>query len=243
MALSPRTQTRPDSGPSSGAAVEPWAIVVAGGSGARFGERKQLASFAGKRVIDWSLDALRKHVAGIVVVLPADLVDSDGNATVSPPLVVDAVVAGGNSRSASVRAGLAALPDSVELVLVHDAARPLADDELVARVVNGLATAQAVVPVVPITDSLRAATGGSVDRADFVAVQTPQGFSVSALLAAHCGDAEATDDASLIDGHGGTVLHVDGDPRNLKITVPHDLLVAESIVTAVAGRSEGNEAT
>lgn len=208
-----------------------WGIVVAGGSGTRFGTRKQLASFGGKRVIDWSLDALRDHVAGLIVVVPADL--ADGSTVLDPPLSADVVVAGGSSRSESVRAGLAMLPDSADRVLVHDAARPLADPALVARVLDGLSTADAVVPVVPVTDSLRAVGGGGVDRSDFVAVQTPQGFSVEVLRAAHASGRDASDDATLVDMHGATVLHVDGDPRNLKVTVPHDLVVADVLLQKV----------
>lgn len=233
----------PSSGPPSDEPVPVdrdlvWGIVVAGGSGARFGTRKQLASFRGKRVIDWSLDALRQHVAGLIVVVPADL--ADGSTTVDPPLSADVVVAGGVSRSESVRSGLAEVPDSARWVLVHDAARPLADSDLVTRVLGGLADADAVVPVVPVTDSLRSVYGGGVDRADFVAVQTPQGFSVEVLRAAHAAGHDASDDASLVDQAGGAVTHVDGDARNLKITVPHDLVVADVLLKedVVAGTKD-----
>lgn len=218
-------------GPTADDRARTWGIVVAGGSGTRFGTRKQLASFGDKRVIDWSLDALRRHVAGLIVVVPADL--TDGSTVVDPPLSADVVVAGGSSRSESVRAGLAMVPASAELVLVHDAARPLADSGLVSRVLAGLATADAVVPVVPITDSLRAVGGGGVDRADFVAVQTPQGFSVEVLRAAHASGRDASDDAALVDADGVAVQHVDGDPRNLKITVPHDLVLADVLLQKV----------
>ena len=190
-----------------------------------------MASFRDKRVIDWSLDALRGHVAGLIVVVPPDLVD--GSTVLDPPLSADVIVAGGSSRSESVRAGLAVVPEAVDHVLVHDAARPLADPALVERVLGGLMVADAVVPVVPVTDSLRAADGGSVDRADFVAVQTPQGFSVDVLRAAHSTGRDASDDASLVDMDGVAVHHVDGDPRNLKITVPHDLVVADVLVPKV----------
>ena len=91
------------------------------------------------------------------------------------------------------------------------------------------AGADAVVPAVPVTDTLREVGGSTVDRSRLVAVQTPQGFRADALRAAHAGDAEGTDDASLVEAQGGMVVVVDGDPCNLKITVPTDLVVAEAL--------------
>ena len=96
-----------------------------------------------------------------------------------------------------------------------------------------LSEGDAVVPVVPVTDTLRRRGGSAVDRSEFVAVQTPQGFVLASLLDAHQSCAEATDDASLIDAIGGTVAHVEGDPANLKITVPTDLEMAEVLLSAL----------
>ncbi len=204
---------------------ELWGIVVAGGSGARFGQRKQLLELAGERVMDRALDALRPFVSALVAVLPPDAVAAE------PPTEGVLVVAGGGSRSASVRAGLAALPGSATHVLIHDAARPLADPALIQRVVDALAGAEAVVPVVPVTDTLRRLTGGSANRDEFVAVQTPQGFELTALRAAHAKGGEASDDATLIDALGGQVVHVEGDRSNIKITSPPDLVVAEALLS------------
>lgn len=209
-----------------------WGIVVAGGSGTRFGTLKQLEPLAGRRVLDHAVSALLDGVSGssvdgVVVVVPAAVLG-----TVDLP--GDVVVAGGESRAASVRAGLAALPDEVDRVLVHDGARPLVTTAVVGRVVAGLDVASAVVPVVPVTDSLRSAEGGAVDRSSFVAVQTPQGFHRDVLERAHAlaGDASAaTDDASMVDAIGEIVLHVDGDASNLKITEPADLAMAEALFT------------
>ncbi len=231
---------RPLEGSFDGAGVQrrTWGIVVAGGSGARFGDRKQLAELRGKRVLDWSLDALRPFVAGLVAVVPADLLAPDGSIPVGSPLAqqpldADIVIAGGSSRSDSVRAGLSRLPSSASWVLVHDAARPLASADLVRRVVCALADTDAVVPVIGVTDTLRRAAGGSVDRSEFVAVQTPQGFRVAALRSAHARGDDASDDASLIDRDGGAVTHVEGDPRNFKITVSQDLAMAELLLGEV----------
>jgi 2-C-methyl-D-erythritol 4-phosphate cytidylyltransferase len=207
--------------------MEIWAVVVAGGSGTRFGRPKQLEPLGGRRVIDWSIDAMRPHVAGVVVVGSAEL----GTAS---ELAVTAVVPGGATRSESVRSGLGGLPPSATHVMVHDAARPLVADATVGAVAAALVDgAEAVVPVVPITDTVRSVDGGTVDRSRFVAAQTPQGFSVSVLRRAHGSGADGTDDAGLVEAAGVSVVHVPGSANNLKITFPHDLLVAEALLASL----------
>ncbi len=206
--------------------METWGVVVAGGTGARFGRPKQLETLGDRRVLDHSVDALRPSCSGIIVV-GSDLGTAE-------TLGVAAVVAGGSSRSASVRRGLAALPASATHVLIHDAARPLVPSDVVARVVSALdAGAAAVVPVVPVTDTLRSLDGGTVDRDQLVAVQTPQGFERTTLATAHADGADATDDAAVIERSGVPVVHVEGSPRNLKITFPDDLVVAEALLGLV----------
>jgi 2-C-methyl-D-erythritol 4-phosphate cytidylyltransferase len=201
-----------------------WVIVVAAGQATRFGAPKQYEPLAGRRVIDWSLDAARSVATGVVVVVPPG---AEGR----PEPGAERTVAGGASRSASVRAGLAAVPEDATVVLVHDAARPLASAELFARVVDAVRHgADAAVPVVAVADTLRRRAGGVVDRDELVAVQTPQGFRAAALRAAHATGAEATDDASLVEQQGGTVVLVDGDPSNRKITDPADLGAAEGML-------------
>jgi 2-C-methyl-D-erythritol 4-phosphate cytidylyltransferase len=187
-----------------------WVIVVAAGSGRRFGGAKQYEALAGRRVVDWSLDAARTVADGVVLV-----VADDHAGDVEP--AADAVVAGAATRSGSVRAGLAAVPASADVIVVHDAARPLAD---------------AALPGAPVNDTLRAHDGGLVDRDGLVAVQTPQAFGAAALRAAHRVGAEATDDASLVEADGGKVVVVPGSPDNLKITSPTDLVVAEALLRA-----------
>lgn len=198
-----------------------WSIVVAGGSGARFGDRKQYLRLGAVRVLDWSLRAAAAHTDGVVLVVPADVVDAAEPGA-------DVVVAGGETRSESVRAGLAAVPDTATVIVVHDAARPVPSPAVWDRVLAAVAEgADAAVPVVPVTDTLREVGGATVDRTRFVAVQTPQAFRAEALRAAHRGGPEGTDDASLVEAGGGRVVVVDGDPGNLKITTPVDLAVAE----------------
>lgn len=202
-----------------------WGVVVAGGGGARFGRPKQFEVLAGRRVLDWSVAALATACRGIVVVLPSAVAAT----TELPPGVV--AVPGGASRSASVRAGLAAVGPDATHVLVHDAARPLASAALVGRVLDALAGgAVAVVPVVPVTDTLRTTAGEPVDRSGLVAVQTPQGFDLAVLREAHRLASDATDDATLVDRLGRPVVHVAGDPANLKLTEPHDLAVARALL-------------
>jgi 2-C-methyl-D-erythritol 4-phosphate cytidylyltransferase len=197
-----------------------WAIVVAGGSGDRFGDRKQYLALGSQRVLDWALRAASAHTDGVVLVVPADAVDR-------PEPLADVVVAGGHTRSASVRAGLTAVPDDAGTIVVHDAARPVPVPDVWERVLAAVsAGADAAVPAVPVSDTLREVGGTTVDRARFVAVQTPQAFRGAALRAAHAGAPEGTDDASLVEATGGRVVVVEGDPVNIKITTPHDLDVA-----------------
>lgn len=178
---------------------------------------KQYAPLGGRRVIDWSLAAARDVCDGVVLVVHPD------RAGDREPMA-DAVVAGGATRSASVRAGLAAVPAEADTVLVHDAARPHASSDLWRRVLAAVAGgADGAVPGVPIVDTLRELDGATVDRSRFVAVQTPQGFPAALLRRAHEGEPDGTDDASLVEAIGGKVLVVDGEPANRKITTPDDL--------------------
>lgn len=206
-----------------------WGVVVAGGSGRRFGALKQLEMLDDRRVLDRAVDVLAgAGVDGVVLVVPTDLADRSD-------LPGDVTVSGGPTRSASVRAGLAVVPAGVDRVLIHDGARPLASRELVGRVIAGLDRAAAVVPVVPVTDSLRRVDGGAVDRSGFVAVQTPQGFDRAVLTRAHGAGADATDDASLVDALGESVLHVEGEATNIKITRPVDLAIAHVLLREAEG--------
>lgn len=203
-----------------------WAIVVAAGSGRRFGCAKQYEPLAGRRVVDWALEGATAVADGVVlVVAPGHAEDDEPSA--------DALVAGAATRSGSVRAGLARVPDDAQVVVVHDGARPLAEASLFAAVVEAVrAGADAAVPGVPVNDTLRSTNGGAVDRDGLVAVQTPQAFRADALRRAHAGGGDATDDASLVEAAGGMVVVVNGSPHNLKITRPDDLVVAEALLRA-----------
>jgi 2-C-methyl-D-erythritol 4-phosphate cytidylyltransferase len=205
-----------------------WAIVVAGGSSSRFGRPKQFAGLGDGSVLDQSVRTARRSAEGVVAVVPEGGPRSVDGA--------DEVVTGGTTRSESVRRGLAKVPAGAEVILVHDAARPLAStalfDAVVAAVRDG---AEVVTPAIPVTDTLRSRTGGVVDRDALVAVQTPQGFRATVLRAAHDSGADATDDATLAESVGAAVVTVDGDRWNLKITEPDDLVVAEAIWRSRSG--------
>ncbi len=216
------------------------AIVVAAGSGSRLGADlpKALVPVGGVPLVTHAVENLRAGgVAVVVVAAPAAHLDAVraavGHAT---------VVAGGPSRQASVAAALAVLPEA-DVVLVHDAARCLAPPSLVARVVAAVrAGHRAVVPVLPVTDTLVAsADDGPVasyeDRSRLRAVQTPQGFERATLERAHAAAADraaeesgaATDDTSLVAAIGETVWAIPGDDAAMKITTPRDRAVAEAL--------------
>jgi 2-C-methyl-D-erythritol 4-phosphate cytidylyltransferase len=216
-----------------------WSIVVAGGSGRRFGQLKQFSPLGGRLVLEWAVEACRLYSAGVVLVLPAEAVSPDG-----PQHGADIVVAGGESRAASVGRGLAVVPPEAEVVLVHDAARPLTTAAVFEAVLGALAEdgVDGVVPGVPVHDTIKQVdisqtVTATLDRTTLVAVQTPQGFRAATLRQVHAGGGTdgATDDAVLVEAAGGRVRVVPGDPGNLKITTPDDLAVAERLLADAPG--------
>ena len=216
--------------------------MVAGGSGRRFGGRKQFLPLAGHPVASWSVRAARAVADGVVLVVPAP--SSDGaDAPVPAPgstgedaFGATCVVTGGATRAESVRAGLAAVPADAAVIVVHDAARPLAGPDLFHAVIDVVRSgaADGAVPVVPVSDTLKRVEAdrvvATVDRDALRAAQTPQAFAAGALRAAHAGGGEATDDAGLLEAAGRTVAAVSGDPRNVKLTRPEDLALAEALL-------------
>jgi len=208
--------------------VETWAVVVAGGTGTRFGAAKQFADLGGRPLIAWSLAAARQACRGVVLVLPAGF--SPG------PWDADAVVAGGSTRSQSVRAGLAAVPETADVIAVHDAARPLARLALWEAVLEAVAAgADGAIPAVPVSDTVKEIGPDghlvTLDRSRLVAVQTPQAFRASVLRRAHLAAADATDDAALVEAAGGRVVLVAGPADNVKVTSPLDLVVAAALAS------------
>jgi 2-C-methyl-D-erythritol 4-phosphate cytidylyltransferase len=212
------------------------AVVPAAGSGERLGARvpKAFVEVAGQTLLQRAVSALlrSKVVDRVVVAVPADKMD-DAKLLLGGDA---AVVAGGMDRTESVRLALAAVGDA-EWILVHDAARALAPEAVIVRVVQALRSGKpAVVPVLPLADTVKVVDADGVvvatpDRAGLRAVQTPQGFRADLLKRAHQqGGQPFTDDAALVECFGGQVHVVDGDPLAFKITTPLDLLLADAVV-------------
>lgn len=202
---------------------------------------------------DWSVEACRAHSAGVVLVVPAGRTGDGGLHG------ADTVVDGGATRADSVRRGLASVPAEAEVIIVHDAARPLASPALfraVIRAVTGSEDERAgtdrtgatttvgaggAIPGVPVHDTIKEVhptdpagtrrVRATLDRSALVAVQTPQAFRADLLRRAHHAESDATDDAALVEALGAVVVVVPGDPRNLKITTPADLHEAERLLS------------
>ncbi len=194
-----------------------WTIVVAAGSGTRFGGAKQFAQLGTGTVVEWAVHEVGKWSDGVVVVVPPGSVLSDGQ------------VEGGATRSESVRNGLKAVPAQATIVCVHDAARPFVTETVFSRVVNEVVNgADGAVPGIEVADTVKFvdANGHVVstpDRATLRAVQTPQAFRASTLRQAHNQDLQGTDDAAIVESLGGKVVVVQGDPLLRKITSRDDL--------------------
>jgi 2-C-methyl-D-erythritol 4-phosphate cytidylyltransferase/2-C-methyl-D-erythritol 2,4-cyclodiphosphate synthase len=217
-----------------------WAIVVAGGDGARLGadRPKAFIGLGGRPLLAHSIDLLEDHPAvdRIVLVVPAEW--EEPATLLADELAAGKVVAavpGGETRALSVAAGLAVVADDAEAILVHDAARPFASAELIDRLLEALANHAGAVPAVAVTDTVKRVTGGRVaetlDRSELRAVQTPQAFRAEALRRAYAAPSaalrDATDCASLVEATGLEVAVVPGEGGNMKITSPEDLTRAE----------------
>jgi 2-C-methyl-D-erythritol 4-phosphate cytidylyltransferase len=235
-------------------AAKTAAVVVAGGSGERFGRTggKQLASVAGWPVVSWALRALDAagEVDLIVIVRPADRAREYAEQAVEPlGLTTQYVYAdSGGTRQHSVAAGLAVLPEGIDTVVVHDGARPLITPDVVAGAVHALAdsSSDGVVVGHPSIDTLKVVDGTRIvdtpDRCRYWQVQTPQVFRRDALerahRKAHADGFSGTDDASLVERVGGVVDVIEGPRDNIKVTVPEDLAYVRA---ALNHRREGDD--
>jgi 2-C-methyl-D-erythritol 4-phosphate cytidylyltransferase len=215
------------------------AVVVAGGSGRRMGAggvRKQYLELLGEPILLHALRPFLDHPAvhAVVAVLPAD------DAASPPAWLRDlpvSLVAGGAERGDSVCNGLEAVPRGIDLVLIHDGARPLVSREVIDRVLAAAGEGGAV-PGVRATDTLKEEDGGgrverTLDRSRLWHAQTPQGFPLALIRELHrrarAEGWSGTDDASLCERYGVPVRLVEGSPENLKVTRPLDLVVAEAL--------------
>ena len=209
-------------------------IVVAGGLGSRLGhaEPKALVPLGGRSLVARTLDAfLPLSFSRVVVCAPADRVSA--MAAILGAGVT--VVAGGETRSGSVRRGFeAAAPEDADVVAVHDAARPFLTAEEIAAVLREAETTGAAIAAIPVVDTIKRSAGGriveTIDRSDLWAAATPQAFRGSVLRRALASGEDATDEAALCERLGIPVAIVPVSRFAFKITTPEDLALAEAIV-------------
>jgi len=215
-------------------------VIPAGGAGRRMGGMaKPLLELSGRPLLQRCMEPFsgRRDVHSMVVALPADRAAGPPTWLRSDDRV--AIVVGGAERGDSVRNALAAVPAEADIVLVHDAARPLVTGAVIERCVVAAAGGRSAIAAVPVIDTIKEVDeGGRVtgtpDRRTLWAAQTPQAFPAAALREAHARAAgegiSATDDAALVARYGGQVVVVQGPPDNLKVTTPTDIAVAEALL-------------
>ena len=222
-------------------------IIVAGGSGKRMGGSlpKQFSIIGGKPILAHTINAFRKALPAsrILVVLPSDYIEFWKNLASRFEVAKHTVVEGGKERFYSVKNGIEALSDAVDLIAVQDGVRPFASKELILRAVACAAENGSAIPVVKAVDSYRAVDGEEshiVDRTPLRIVQTPQIFAAPVLRAAYdtLFSAEFTDDASVVEASGEKISLCEGDYLNIKITTPNDLALANAIIES---RNEDKE--
>ncbi len=214
------------------------AVIVAAGRGLRAGGDipKQWRQVAGRPIVDWALRAFSEHAEVddiVLVVHPEDRTAPYFFALSDTIRIVD----GGDTRDASVRAGLHAVPSACDLVLIHDAARPCVDAGVITRVIDALQDCPAAAPAVAVTDALwqggDARVIGTQDRTGLYRAQTPQGFARDAIVQAHAAHpGGAADDVEVARDFGLEVAIVQGSEANFKVTTPDDFARAE---TALGG--------
>ena len=216
------------------------AVIVAAGTASRMGGiDKVMAELKGEPMIVRTVRTFQScdAISEIVIVTRPDLILPITALTREMPKV-KAVVAGGKSRQESVNLGLNALSDKVKLAAIQDGARPLITWQVIDRVVRAAHTHGAAIPCVPVKDTIKVGNGGVVketpDRATLFAAQTPQVFDFDllrgALKKAEQDDYAVTDDASAVEYLGMKVKIVEGDERNIKVTTPMDLKIAEMLL-------------
>ena len=217
------------------------AVIPAAGSASRFGEGdKTLVGLAGRPVLEWVLQAMLDSESLeqiVIVVSPSNQAEAmDLIVRMRSPVPISAVH-GGERRMDSVKEGVDALGQDIDMVLVHDAARPLVSPRLVRTVIEAACQYGAAIPGIPVTDTVKKTRGNQVvetlDRRELIAVQTPQVFRRDWLEAAYREipvGTELTDEASVLEAAGYPVRVVPGDPANLKVTTPMDTRIAEAML-------------
>ncbi|TCK27750.1 IspD/TarI family cytidylyltransferase [Pseudonocardia endophytica] len=208
-----------------------WAVVLAGGRGARFGRLKQFEPLGGVRLVDRTVATARRTCDRVALVLP-DGVEWDGPA-------VDALAVGGDHQSESMRAALAVVPDDAGVIVATDPAHPLAPDRVYTDVVAAVrAGADGAVPVLPLLEVIQRVVDGRVvetlPKADAVVTQAPHAFRADALRAVHADRPRPVENSGLLVEHGYRVVAVEGHPANLHVATEADLTVMEHLAHAMA---------
>lgn len=221
-----------------------WAVLVAAGRGERLGEDrpKAFAKLGGRPLLAESLERLERSewIESVVVAAPPEW--EEPSILVAEEIAagkVVAVVTGGDTRAASVRAALAEVTDDAAVVLVHDAARPILPESVIDRLLRSLGEGwDGAIPALPVPDTLKRADGErvveTVDRSGLYAVQTPQAFVASMLRSALARERDATDCSSYVEAAGGRIRLVEGDRRLAKVTTPDDLAFVEQLLRSEA---------
>lgn len=215
-----------------------YVIIVAGGKGLRMGGDvpKQFQLLGNQPVLMHTLQRFADDCKDlqIILVLPQEQIEYWSDLGKKYHFGVEHwIVAGGETRFHSVQSGLAQIPDDAEgVVAVHDGVRPLVSREVIEKCFEEARRKKAVVPVVPVVESLRHVSDGAVPRADYRLVQTPQTFDIQLLKQAYRQpfSKDFTDDASVVEAFGHPISMVEGNRENIKLTTPFDLKIAEAII-------------
>lgn len=218
--------------------MKDYVIIVAGGKGLRMGSDipKQFLPVGGKPVLMRTIERFHEYAEALTIILVLPKAQQEYWKTLCQKhdFTVEYLLAdGGETRFHSVKHGLALIPDNTEGVVgVHDGVRPFPSLDVIRDCYETAREKKAVIPVVPVVETLRHVTQGTKPRSDYRLVQTPQVFDIQLLKAAYqqtYSDA-FTDDASVVEAYGHTVALVDGNRENIKITTPYDLKIAETLV-------------
>ena len=206
---------------------EVWAIVLAGGTGTRYGRLKQLEELAGYRLVDRTVGAARRTCDRVALVLPPG-VEWDGEP-------VDALAVGGDHQSSSLRNGLAAVPDDAGILVLADPAHPVATDRIFTGVITAVRDgADGAVPVIPMLEVVQRVVDGVVvetlPKQDTVVTQSPQAFRAAVLRAAHADEPRPVENSGMLAALGHRVVTVPGDPANLHVATAEDLAVVRRLV-------------
>jgi len=211
------------------------AIIVAGGKGKRMGKPKQFLKIAGKPMVSWTLAAFQKCKAIDAIILVVEK-ENLAKARTLKFSKITKIVEAGKERQDSVKNGLKVLPESAEIVVIHDGARPAVTETLIEDAIRAARRFGAAIVAVPVKDTIKqvnykCVVKKTLNRHELWAVQTPQAFKTSIILPAYCRLKEkVTDDASAVEKIGVRVKIIKGSYENLKVTTPEDLKLMETIL-------------